>query len=180
MPDTQEIVISIDERLAEARQEIASLEAALVAFSGETKTTRTQRAIKQAKGSASAPKATPAHNRATRSANGSAPKPKAVRVKPGRRQRTTPAKAVEVVPAGKLEKLLGSSEGLTTTALAEQAGGDRNQVLVLLREMEGAGQVRRTGERRGTRWHVITDEDRVAARAAELAAQSKRARARKT
>jgi hypothetical protein len=43
-----------------------------------------------------------------------------------------------------------------------------------LRELEKTDQIRRTGERRGTRWHLITDEDRVAARAAEIAAQSRR------
>jgi hypothetical protein len=43
-----------------------------------------------------------------------------------------------------------------------------------LRELEKTDQIRRSGQRRGTRWHLITDEDRIAARAAELAAQSKR------
>jgi hypothetical protein len=46
-------------------------------------------------------------------------------------------------------------------------------VLVLLRELEAAGRVRRSGQRRGTRWHAITDEERIAERAAELAALSK-------
>jgi hypothetical protein len=53
-------------------------------------------------------------------------------------------------------------------------------VLTLLKEQESAGVVRRTGTRAATRWHVITDEDRIAARAAELNAQSKRTQARKT
>jgi hypothetical protein len=42
-------------------------------------------------------------------------------------------------------------------------------VLTLLRELETAGRIRRTGQRRGTRWHAITDEDRIRDRAAELA-----------
>lgn len=78
-----------------------------------------------------------------------------------------------MVPAGKLETLLGASDGLTTTALAEQANGGRDQVLTLLRELEAAGRIRRTGQRRATRWHVITDEDRIAARVAELERQSR-------
>jgi hypothetical protein len=49
-------------------------------------------------------------------------------------------------------------------------------VLSLLRELEAAGRVRRTGQRRSTRWHAFTDEDRIRERAAQLAARSKRTR----
>ena len=55
-----------------------------------------------------------------------------------------------------------------------RANGDRDQVLTLLRELEAAGRIRRTGQRRSTRWHVITDEDRIRERAAELASRRKR------
>lgn len=64
--------------------------------------------------------------------------------------------------------------GLATSELAQRANGDRDQVLVLLRELEAAGRIRRTGARRGTRWHMIADEDRIQPRAAELDALSKR------
>jgi DNA-binding transcriptional ArsR family regulator len=43
-----------------------------------------------------------------------------------------------------------------------------------LRALEEAGQVRRSGQRRGTRWNAITDEDRIQERATELASRSKR------
>jgi len=86
---------------------------------------------------------------------------------PGRRQ-------LAVVPAGKLTALLDGSAGMSTSELARATDGRSNQILGVLRELEKTDQVRRTGERRGTRWHLITDEDRIAARAAELAAQSKR------
>jgi hypothetical protein len=86
----------------------------------------------------------------------------------------------EVVPAGKLTTLLAGTDGLRTAELAKATNGDPAQVLTLLKERESAGEVRRTGTRAATRWHVITDEDRVAARAAELSAQSGRTRARKT
>jgi hypothetical protein len=39
---------------------------------------------------------------------------------------------------------------------------------VQLRELERAGEVRSAGERRGTRWTLVTDEDRIAQRVAEL------------
>ncbi len=70
--------------------------------------------------------------------------------------------------------LLSENGGLTTSALAERTNGDRDQVLTLLRELEAAGKIRRTGQRRGTRWHAITDEDRVRERAAELAGRRRR------
>lgn len=76
----------------------------------------------------------------------------------------------EVAPAGKLHRLLAASDGLSTAALAEQANADPAQVLPLLREMEVAGRVRRTGVRRGMRWHAVASQDEwIAQRAAELA-----------
>ncbi|MGO9954480.1 MAG: hypothetical protein ACLP50_00615 [Solirubrobacteraceae bacterium] len=103
-----------------------------------------------------------------------ATKPQRARL--AQRRRRSPAKqGTTVVPAGKLELLLAATDGLTTTALAEHADASRDQVLTLLREMEARGTVRRVGQRRGTRWHLITDEERIAQRAAELAAQSRAA-----
>ena len=111
--------------------------------------------------------------RSALAANGSPPaarrKPKANQV--ARRKR---AKRSEVLLAGNAERMLAESDGLTTAALAEQAGADRDQVLTLLRDLEQARRVRRTGERRSTRWHAITDEDRIRERAAELESRSRR------
>jgi hypothetical protein len=177
MPEIPELVRSIDRRLAEAKKEIVSLEAALASLSGQPRAARTSRATKS---ETSSRKAAPAPSRQSRSTNGSAPKPQAQNPRQARTKGAKSAKRPEVVPAGKLEKLLDDSDGLTTTVLAEQASGDRDQVLTLLRELEVDGRVRRSGERRGTRWHLITDEDRVAARAAELESGSKRTRARKS
>ena len=70
--------------------------------------------------------------------------------------------------------LLSENGGLTTSVLAERTNGDRDQVLTLLRELEAAGRIRRSGQRRSTRWHAITDDDRIRQRAAELAARSRR------
>jgi hypothetical protein len=152
MLDSQEIIISIDRRIAEARSEIASLEAALAAIGKQSGTTPN-----------AAPSSPARVNGAARSSRGR------------RRSRRRPA---DVVPAGKLQALLIGGGGMSTGDLVDQTGGDRQQVLTLLRELEAAGQVRRTGERRGTRWHAITDEDRIAARVAELERQ--RSHARKT
>ena len=80
--------------------------------------------------------------------------------------RTTPIKLTPET----LERLLAATngDGIPTSALAERATAKQDQVLALLRELEARGTVRRTGQRRGTRWHLITDDDRIAARAAEL------------
>jgi predicted transcriptional regulator len=79
------------------------------------------------------------------------------------------------VSADRLESLLSKNGGVSTSALAEQANGNRDQVLRVLRELEAAGRIRRAGQRRGTRWHTITDEDRIRERAAELKARRKHA-----
>jgi hypothetical protein len=112
--------------------------------------------------------------------NGSSPTRPTASKRPAvrRTSRARGRRSGEVVSAVKLEGLLAGNSGITSTALAELANGGRDQVLGLLRELEAAGRVRRTGQRRGTRWHAITDEDRISARAAELEKQSKRARSR--
>jgi DNA-binding IclR family transcriptional regulator len=80
---------------------------------------------------------------------------------------------VAVLLAGKLEAMLRDAEGgLNAVAIAKQAGARDAQVRGLLRELEKAGRVRRTGTGRASRWKLITDEERIAERAAELEALS--------
>jgi hypothetical protein len=81
---------------------------------------------------------------------------------------------LNAISADRVESALSENGGLTTSALAEKTGGSRDHVLRLLRELETAGRVRRTGQRRGTRWQMITDEDRIRERAAALEATRKR------
>lgn len=108
------------------------------------------------------------------------PPPASPKPRRARRARRAPARvAYEVVPVGKLTALLSGAEGMRTRELSQATNGDPARLLALLKEQETAGQVRRSGTRAATRWHVITDEDRIAARAAELASQSRRVRARK-
>ena len=73
-----------------------------------------------------------------------------------------------VIPAGKLIDLLSGSQSTSTSELVRETGGDSQQLLTLLKELESDGQLTREGNRRSTRWRLITDKDRVAARAAEL------------
>jgi hypothetical protein len=141
---TNDIVTSIDQRLTQAKAEIAQLESARQAL-----------------------------------INGNAAPTVKAKARPTRRRKAV-RRAPQIVPARKLTALLGDSTGMSTSELATATNGRSDQILALLRELEKADQVRRTGERRGTRWHLITDEDRIAARAAEIAAESKRPRARPT
>lgn len=142
-----ELVVSIDSLVESHTQEISVLEAARAALVATDRTSRPSRPIEVA--------ATPV---ATRSTNGA--KPHKARQRRARR---------DPVPAAKIERLLIDGGELTTGQLAERAGGDRDQILGVLRELETAGKVSRSGERRTTKWRAFTDEDWVSRRAAELA-----------
>ena len=179
MRTTQEIVESIDNRLRELNDEIKTLDAARVALDGREDRPSRRRAAGVTKRRSSAPRASSrpkASAQSTREASPhvvSAPasRPRKRARKPSR-PRARPTS--RLITADRLESLLSTNGGLTTSALAEQAGGNRDHVLRLLRDLETAGRIRRTGQRRGTRWHAITDEDRIRERAAELEATRKR------
>jgi hypothetical protein len=104
---------------------------------------------------------------ATRDAGGAAPPQRSTR-----KRTTTMARresAGSAVQAESLERLLADSpEGSSANAIAKQASSGYSRTLKLLHELEGAGRVRRSGARRSTLWQLITDEERIAARAAEL------------
>ena len=147
MTATEEILDLIQSRLRALGKEIETLDAARAALGD------------------SDPRA------AEQSTNGSAEQaPAAARTarRAGRHRRVSVAVSAET-----LEQLLSQGAGLNTSELAERAGGDRDQVLAALRELEAAGRIRRAGQRRATRWHTITDEERIEQRAAELAARSR-------
>ena len=157
MKSTEQILESIDGRLRELNAEIETLDAARSALHG--------REAQQSRADGAAA-ASPARKSA-RTTTGKSARRRS-------RRNGKPSGPVEVVPAGRLEGLLSDDNGLTTSALAERSGGNRDQVLTLLRELEAAGRIRRTGQRRGTRWHAITDEDRIRERAAELAGRRRK------
>jgi hypothetical protein len=166
MPTTDQILDSIENRLRDLNAEIETLTAAREALERPNGEPEKPAEPEEPAG----PRQSPA---VSGGPNGRSRQAKAPRSR--RRARRPRAKrSFDVVPAGKLELLLSDAGGLTTSALADRTNGDRDQVLTLLRELEAAGRVRRTGQRRGTRWHVITDEERIEQRAAELAAMSKR------
>jgi hypothetical protein len=178
MRTTQEIAESIDNRLRELNDEIKTLDAARVALDGRDRPSR-RRPAAVTKRRSSAPRASSPAKASTQSKReasahvvsepSSRPTKRARKTSRPRARRTS-----SVITADRLESLLSGKGALTTSALAEQAGGNRDHVLRLLRDLETAGRIRRTGQRRGTRWHAITDEDRIRERAAELEATRKR------
>lgn len=153
MSHLDQIYESIEARLAELRHEISTLEAARAALDGDG-------------AGAGAGAHGPSAPASKVPVNAAAPsrKPRSR----GRRSAKS-AKAVEVLLAGKLETMLSEAEdGLSATAISKRANAAYVQVLDLLRALESTGQVRRTGSRRTSLWRLITDEERIAERAAEL------------
>ena len=179
-----DIIDSIENRLRELNEEIGALSAARDALDAHD--SRAPRGRRRAATSATKPGQSQDASGAGRVQAAVEPggpastaparlSPSQPRTPARRRTHAKAERTVEVVPAGKLELLLSDTGGLPTSALAARANADRDQVLTLLRELETAGRVRRTGQRRATRWHAITDEERIQERAAELAARSRSA-----
>jgi hypothetical protein len=192
MRTTQEIVNSIDARLRELSDEIKTLNTARSALerrdSESARRAAPARSGRRRASSGASPLGRASGKSRTSRASGksrtsrASGKSRTSRAS-GARARTTAANAsrpatrrVSKAPsADQLELLLSQNGGLSTSELAAQANANRDQVLGLLRDLETAGRIRRTGQRRGTRWHVITDEDRIRERAAELEATRRRA-----
>jgi hypothetical protein len=175
MNSTQDIVDSIDTRLRKLSEEIKTLNAARSALDAREQQSSTELSHRARRNHAAGSGRSPRTRASTRSRRETSPEvthesvarpreraPKASRPKTRRASKAT--------SGDQLESLLSANGGLTTAELAERASGNRDQVLKLLRDLETAGRVRRTGQRRGTRWHAITDEDRIRERVAELEA----------
>jgi predicted HTH transcriptional regulator len=56
----------------------------------------------------------------------------------------TPAKVVRLV----------TTNGVAASKIREQTGGSADAVLRVLKQLESDGAVKRTGERRSTKWHL--------------------------
>jgi hypothetical protein len=87
-------------------------------------------------------------------------------------------KSVEKSLALEVQEVLGDTEhGLSAIAISKRSHAGYSQVLAVLRALESAGRVSRSGARRTSLWRLTTNEDhqlieyeaQVAERAAELA-----------
>ena len=175
MTTIQEIVDSLDTRIRELNEEIATLTSARVELRGNGRRPSPRRTSRRRSGSGTrrnprTASASDGYAPTEVSQNQASPSRGSAR-KPRRARASQPSQSVS---ADRLEALLSENGGLSTGALAEQTTAPRDRVLGLLRELEAAGRIRRTGQRRGTRWHAITDEDRIRERAAELEARRTR------
>src|SRR5450755_2685957 len=177
------LIASLDARLDELAIEISTLQDGRAALRTPTPATpptaiahngaarkRPRRLTPQTKTPAAeptAPAADPEAEPAAAASNGAsseAPNPRrraAAKATPTKRSGAS-------LTAEQLERSLADVSGLSGGAIAERAGVGYSRVLALLRELEASGKVRRTGTRRSTLWLPITDEDRIAQRAAEL------------
>jgi hypothetical protein len=184
---------SIEARIDELTSEMTALHAARAALHTPNAITATPAAATnnaakpRRRRTAKAVKPTntePAANGATTARDGAVAKTTAVATakvpatpavasrKPRTRAQTKPTKSdqpVEVLLSGKLEAMLSEArDGLSAVTISKRANAGYDQVRDLLRDLESTGQVRRTGSRRTSLWRLITDEDRIAERAAEL------------
>ena len=186
MSDIPQLLAAIDSRLADLAAEITALETARAALDGPRTIGRSPAGATDAITAPSrrrprrprrtpSPKPTEPAASATTSEpamsvhdDGSTTTPKRSTRKAAARG-TRPRRAGVAAQTETLERLLAdTSAGLSANAIAERAGADYNPTLKLLRKLEAAGQVRRAGSRRSTVWRLITDEERIAERAAEL------------
>jgi hypothetical protein len=185
MPDIPQLVAAIDSRLADIAAEIAALDSAKAQLAAprssgeahavtEATATRSRRRAPRSRLTPPPQQPKPASGRRACTSVEAARDGESL-VTPRRSTRKgapTPKRAdssVGRVGADTLERLLAdASAGLSANAIAKQAGAGYARTLKLLHELEAAGQVRRSGARRSTVWRLITDEERIAERAAEL------------
>ena len=186
MSDIPQLLAAIDSRLADIAAEIVALDAAKAELAaprtdGRTRAHTTDATATRARRRATRRRVTPSRKPPEPAIRSGEPEPvKAAQdvgstVAPKRSTRkraarvTRPRRGGGAVGAETLERLLAdTSAGLSANAIAQQVGAGYNRTLKLLRELEAAGQVRRSGSRRSTAWQLITDEERIAERAAEL------------
>lgn len=185
MSHINELRKSIDARIVEAQNEITALQtaraaltngkvagAASAASANMAPTSRRGRARTAASNGSGAESSTAVGDSARPAAPADTASEPPAAAQPRTQARRKPAaarKRVEVLLSGKLEAMLGESEaGLSAFTIARRANASRGQVLDLLRELERTGRVRRSGSDQASPWRLISDEERIAERAAEL------------
>jgi hypothetical protein len=183
----RQIVTSLDARLDELASEIATLQGARMklqrrtlappgsgALNGGAPARRSRRAATPAKTStaSSRPNETVAKPEPKKPP---APRPTSEASGPHKqaadRSRSSDRDASSLSAEQLVQLLTAAGSAVSATVIVEQTGVPRVRVLTLLRELEDAGTVRRTGQRRSTLWSAVTDEHRTADRTAELERQ---------
>jgi hypothetical protein len=107
------------------------------------------------------------------------PRRRAARGRAARRSASNGRTASKVALTPDVVVELVTPEGVPARDIRSRVTGSDNQVLKVLKDLESAGKIKRTGQRRATKWHRVTDNARAAATAAEqpAAARSTKRRA---
>jgi hypothetical protein len=98
----------------------------------------------------------------------SSPAPAPVRRSPrarATRQRTSNGRTAKVALTPDVVVKLVTPEGVPAREIRSQVNGSDNQVLKVLKDLESEGKVKRTGQRRATKWHLATANGSSAATA---------------
>ena len=82
-------------------------------------------------------------------------------------QRTSNGRTGKVPLTPEVVVKLVTPEGVAASEIRAAVNGSDNQVLKVLKDLESEGKVKRTGQRRATKWHLVTANGRSAARAAK-------------
>jgi hypothetical protein len=108
-----------------------------------------------------------------------APRRRAARGRAARRSASNGRSASKVALTPDVVVELVTPEGVPARDIRSRVSGSDNQVLKVLKDLESAGRIKRTGQRRATKWHRVTGNARAAATAAEqpAAARSTKRRA---
>ena len=136
--DISQVIEQLQTQLAETEADAQRLRTAIAALEGSVEST---------------PAAPP---RGRRSARGRAT-----------RQRTSNGRSSKVALTPDVVVKLVTPEGVPAREIRSQVNGSDNQVLKVLKDLESEGKVKRTGQRRATKWHLVTENGRSATRAAK-------------
>jgi hypothetical protein len=74
---------------------------------------------------------------------------------------------------------LVTPEGVPARDIRSRVNGSDNQVLKVLKDLESEGKIKRTGQRRATKWHRVTDNGRTTGQPAAASPAKRSAAGRK-
>jgi predicted Rossmann fold nucleotide-binding protein DprA/Smf involved in DNA uptake len=134
--DITQVIEQLQAQLAETEADAQRLRTAIAALEGSVEST-------------------PAPSRGRRSSRGRAT-----------RQRTSNGRTSKVALTPDVVVKLVTPEGVPARDIRSQVNGSDNQVLKVLKDLESEGKIKRTGQRRATKWHLVTENGRSATRAA--------------
>jgi predicted Rossmann fold nucleotide-binding protein DprA/Smf involved in DNA uptake len=113
----------------------------------------------------------PAPSRARRSARG-----RTTRQRTSNGRTASSGRTAKVALTPDVVVKLVTPEGVPARDIRAQVNGSDNQVLKVLKDLESEGKIKRTGQRRATKWHLATANGRSAASATKPTRRTRRAK----